>query len=152
MPRGNLHDDKSRSRRSSPERSQGEGGSRQPRRNVDEEVVSLRERGKSYAAVASALGLKRTTDAHAAFVRVLRSRPEAERAALSSRESQRLDQLEQRIRTRDAAGTRPSWNAGWSPWAPCARSWHSGDGGLLGRRGARPRRQGLGRASRTFYR
>jgi hypothetical protein len=54
--------------------------------------------------VASALGLKRTTDAHAAFVRVLRSRPEAERAALSSRESQRLDQLEQRIRTRDGAG------------------------------------------------
>ncbi len=104
MPRGNLHDDKSRSRRSSPERSQGEGGSRQPRRNVDEEVVSLRERGKSYAAVASALGLKRTTDAHAAFVRVLRSRPEAERAALSSRESQRLDQLEQRIRARDGAG------------------------------------------------
>ena len=40
----------------------------------------------------------------AAFVRVLRSRPEAERAALASRESQRLDQLEQRIRTRDAAG------------------------------------------------
>jgi hypothetical protein len=71
---------------------------------VDEEVVSLRERGKSYAAVASALGLKRTTDAHAAFVRVLRSRPEAERAAMSSRESQRLDQLEQRIRTRDGAG------------------------------------------------
>jgi hypothetical protein len=104
MPRGNLHDDHSRSRRSAPERTQGDGGSRQPRRNIDEEVVSLRERGKSYAAVASALGLKRATDAHNAFVRALRSRPEAERAALSSRESQRLDQLEQRIRTRDGAG------------------------------------------------
>jgi hypothetical protein len=71
---------------------------------VDEEVVSLREGGKSYSAVASAVGFKRATDAHAAFVRVLRSRPEAERAALSHRESQRLDQLEQRIRTRDAGG------------------------------------------------
>lgn len=128
MPRGNLHDDKSRSRRSSPERSQGEGGSRQPRRNVDEEVVSLRERGKSYAAVASALGLKRTTDAHAAFVRVLRSRPEAERAALSSRESQRLDQLEQRIRHATGLGTRRSWNVVWLRWGPCARSWHSHGG------------------------
>ena len=54
--------------------------------------------------MAGALGFKRATDAHAAFVRVLRSRPEAERAALSNRESQRLDQLEQRIRTRDGGG------------------------------------------------
>jgi len=104
MPRGNLHDDKSRSRGGSSERPQADRGPRQPRRNVDEEVVSLREGGKSYSAVASAVGFKRATDAHAAFVRVLRSRPEAERAALSHRESQRLDQLEQRIRTRDAGG------------------------------------------------
>ena len=109
MPRGNLHGDKSRSKpgrggsRDS-ERAPREGGSRHPRRDVDEEVVSRRGRGDSYAAVASAVGLKRATDAHAAFVRVLRSRPEAERAALAQRESARLDQLEQRIRSRDGAG------------------------------------------------
>ena len=52
--------------------------------------------------MARALGLKRAMDAHAAFVRAVRSRPEAERAALSKRESLRLDQLEKRIRSRDA--------------------------------------------------
>jgi hypothetical protein len=41
-------------------------------------------------------------DAQAAFIRAMRSRPEAERLALSQRESMRLDQLEKRIRTRDA--------------------------------------------------
>ena len=86
MPRGNLHDEKSRSRSGSGERPQADRGPRQPRRNVDEEVVSLREGGKSYSAVASAVGFKRATDAHAAFVRCLASRPEPERAALSHRE------------------------------------------------------------------
>ena len=67
-----------------------------PGRDVDEEVVARHERGDSYASVASAVGLKRATDAHAAFVRVMRRRPDAERAALAQRESARLDQLEQR--------------------------------------------------------
>ena len=77
-------------------------GPRQNRRSLDEEVVTLRETGKSYAAVAQALGIKRAAEAHAAFIRVLRARPDEERAALADRESQRLDRLEQRIRTRDA--------------------------------------------------
>ena len=101
MPRGNRPE-RSRSERDTAERPQRAERPRQPRRNVDEEVVILREKGESYSAVARALGLKRAMDAHAAFVRAVRSRPEAERAALSKRESLRLDQLEKRIRSRDA--------------------------------------------------
>ena len=77
-------------------------GPRQGRRNLDEEVVALRERGQSYSAVARALGIKRAVNAQEAFVRAMRSLPETERKALSRRESKRLDELEARIRSRDA--------------------------------------------------
>jgi hypothetical protein len=79
-----------------------QSGPRQPRRSLDEDVVALRERGQSYSAVASALGIKRAVNAQEAFIRVMRSLPEKERLALKARESARLDQLEVRIRTRDA--------------------------------------------------
>jgi hypothetical protein len=102
MPRVNPRPEKPRSERGSAERPQRAERPRQPRRNVDEEVVVLREKGESYSAVARALGLKRAMDAQAAFVRAVRSRPDTERAALSKRESLRLDQLEERIRSRDA--------------------------------------------------
>jgi hypothetical protein len=49
------------------------------------------------------LGLKRATDARAAFLRALRAAPEEERTLIAGRELQRLDQLEVRIRARDAA-------------------------------------------------
>jgi len=77
-------------------------GPRPPRRNIDEEVVALRERGKSYSAIASALGMKRAVNANEAFVRAMHSLAEKERSALRQRESARLDQLEARIRSRDA--------------------------------------------------
>ncbi len=64
--------------------------------------MTLRETGRSYAAVAQSLGIKRASEAQAAFVRALRSFPEPERAALTQRESERLDLLERRIRDRDA--------------------------------------------------
>jgi hypothetical protein len=75
---------------------------RQPHRDLDEEVVVLREQGQSYSAVARTLGIRRATDAQAAFVRAMRKLPEQERKALYKRESERLDQLEARIRSRDA--------------------------------------------------
>jgi hypothetical protein len=77
-------------------------GPRLPRRSLDEEVVALRERGKSYSAIASTLGMKRATNANEAFVRAMRSLPEKDRSALQQREAGRLDQLEARIRSRDA--------------------------------------------------
>ncbi|HUO47246.1 MAG TPA: hypothetical protein VMU09_00300 [Acidimicrobiales bacterium] len=63
----------------------------------------LRDSGKTYAAVASSLGFKRAVDAKAAFLRALRQREGDEQARLIERESTRLDELETRIRTRDAA-------------------------------------------------
>jgi hypothetical protein len=93
-------------RRARPERDREDrpsfSGPRQPRRGLDEEVVALRERGQSYSAVASALGLKRAVDAQEAFLRAMRNLPQSEGNALRTRELTRLDQLEARIRSRDA--------------------------------------------------
>jgi hypothetical protein len=49
--------------------------------------------------------LKRATDAREAFLRGLGATPDDERALIAQREQQRLDELEARIRTRDAAAT-----------------------------------------------
>ncbi|MGO8824161.1 MAG: hypothetical protein ACLQU9_02865 [Acidimicrobiales bacterium] len=68
---------------------------------LDEQVVTLRETGKSYTAVARALGIKHSGDAHAAFLRALQTRPAKERAAMTQREGERLDRLERRVRSRD---------------------------------------------------
>ena len=62
----------------------------------------LREEGRSFAAIARTVGMKRASDAREAFLRELRSRPEEERQALVDRELGRLDKLEERIRSRDA--------------------------------------------------
>jgi hypothetical protein len=75
---------------------------RQPHRDLDEEVVALREQGQSYSAVAGTLGIRRAVDAQAAFVRAMRKLPGPERNALYNRELERLDQLEARVRSRDA--------------------------------------------------
>ena len=53
--------------------------------------------------MARSIGLRRSLDAHAAFLRALRRRQGDERASLTQRESLRLDELESRIRTRDAS-------------------------------------------------
>jgi guanylate kinase len=52
--------------------------------------------------VASSVGFKRAVDAQAAFLRALRKREGEERSRLIQRETARLDELETRIRTRDA--------------------------------------------------
>lgn len=64
--------------------------------------MALRDSGKTYAAVASSLGLKRAVDAQAAFLRAVRKREGEERSRLVQRESARLDELEARIKSRDA--------------------------------------------------
>ena len=53
--------------------------------------------------MARSLRFKRSVDAQAAFLRALRQREGEERNRLVQRESARLDELEARIRTRDAA-------------------------------------------------
>ncbi|HUJ66647.1 MAG TPA: hypothetical protein VLX59_13965 [Acidimicrobiales bacterium] len=64
--------------------------------------MALREQGRSFAAIARTLGLKRAGDAREAFLRELRSHPDEERQQLVEQELERLDQLEVRIRARDA--------------------------------------------------
>jgi hypothetical protein len=63
----------------------------------------LRESGKSFSAIARTLGLERATDAHKSFMRALGTREDGERRQLIKNEETRLDDLEHRIRQRDAA-------------------------------------------------
>lgn len=65
-------------------------------------MLTLRDSGKTYAAVARTLGLKRAVDAQAAFLRAVGQRQGDERTVLIDREKERLVTLETRIRTRDA--------------------------------------------------
>lgn len=66
-------------------------------------MLALREQGASYSAIARTLELGRAIDAHRRFVHALNAHDGAERQRLVAREEARLDQLEQRIRDRDAA-------------------------------------------------
>ena len=76
---------------------------RGPRRDVDHEVLGLREQGRSFSAIAGHLGLSRSRDAYAAFHRALRGHTDVEREDLVRRELDRLELLEARIRSRDAS-------------------------------------------------
>jgi hypothetical protein len=102
MRRSNGTREDYRGERESENRPQRGSGFRPSPAHVDDQVLALRETGRSYASVARTLGIKRATDAHSAFVRAVRARPEGERAELNRREAERLDILETRIRTRDA--------------------------------------------------
>ncbi|MGH9046587.1 MAG: hypothetical protein ACRDVW_04655 [Acidimicrobiales bacterium] len=70
---------------------------------TDREALELREGGASYSSIARQLELRRATDAHLAFIRALRSSSDEDRQRLTENEQLRLDQLETRIRDRDAA-------------------------------------------------
>jgi hypothetical protein len=72
-------------------------------RSSDEEALVLREKGHTFAAIARNLGFKRAGDARVAFLQALRKREGAEREQVTRRESERLNELETRIRDRDAA-------------------------------------------------
>jgi hypothetical protein len=80
------------------------GGSRRrsPSGDIDAQALSLRESGKSYSAIARTLGLDRATAAHRSYIRALGAREGDERRRLIKNEDGRLDELEQRIRQRDA--------------------------------------------------
>lgn len=100
LPRG--REPRSRDQDRDNDRDRDRKDSRGPRRgSSDEDALRLREEGRSYAAVARSLNLKRSNDALAAFLRALHQRPDTERAELIGRERARLDLLEVRIRDRD---------------------------------------------------
>lgn len=66
-------------------------------------MLALREGGSSFSAIARSLELHRAVDAHRSFLRALGTYPGADRQQLVECEEERLDRLETRIRTRDAA-------------------------------------------------
>ena len=85
------------------ERERPSGSSRRrTSEQVEQEALRLRERGATFASIARRLELPRSTAAHAAFLRALQKQPEEERTQMIDRERQRLDDLEGRIRQRDA--------------------------------------------------
>ncbi len=77
-------------------------GERRMAVSVDEQVLALRERNASYSTIARHLTLPRATDAHRAFIRAVSSRSGDEQQQLVANERARLDELELRIRGRDA--------------------------------------------------
>lgn len=91
------------SRRKSVERGGPPKRLRPPARDLDAQVLALREAGSSFSAIARTLEFGRATDAQRSFVRALGAHDAAERRRLVDGEEARLDQLEQRIRDRDAA-------------------------------------------------
>lgn len=100
MPRYGS-DNASRSRAPRPERDRTPD--RRPPVNVDDRALSLREGNASYSAIARRLELRRAADAHRAFIRAVSCRSGDEQRKLVANEHARLDQLESRIRDRDAA-------------------------------------------------
>jgi hypothetical protein len=94
------------SKRRSAAASERRGSSKQrrpPTRDVDAQVLALREGGNSYSAIARRLELGRATDAHRSFLRALAAHDAAARQRLVEDEEARLDRLDQRIRDRDAS-------------------------------------------------
>jgi hypothetical protein len=66
----------------------------------DDEVLALREGGRSFASIARALGFEGATSANAAFNRALRRLPSSEQESLRVHEMARLDALGERLRQR----------------------------------------------------
>jgi hypothetical protein len=71
-------------------------------KEVDAQVLELRQGGSSFSAIARKLELHRAIDAHRSFVRALGAYTGNDRRQLVEGEEERLDQLEKRIRARDA--------------------------------------------------
>lgn len=66
----------------------------------DSAVLALRERGRSFASIARALGLEGPIQANTAFMMALRRLPTAEQESLRVHELARLDTLGERLRQR----------------------------------------------------
>ena len=95
-------------RRASPTAERG-GGSGTRRRGasgaIDAQALALREAGKSFSAIARTLELDRATEAHKCYLRALGTHEGDDLRQLIKNEEARLDELERRIRERDAADT-----------------------------------------------
>lgn len=90
-------------RSAAPERDRVPRRQRPATRDVDAQALALRQSGDSFSVIARRLDLHRAIDAHRSFVRALHACNDSDRRRLVESEEERLDQLEMRIRTRDAA-------------------------------------------------
>jgi hypothetical protein len=101
VPRHN-HSKAQRRSTSSPAPERSGGRRRQASGDTDAQALTLREAGNSFSAIARSLSFERATEAHRSFIRALDASEGEERRRLVKNEEARLDQLEQRIRDRDA--------------------------------------------------
>ena len=67
-------------------------------RQRDERVLELREKRRSFGAIAKIVGYERGSEATAAFNRALRRRPPKEQESLRQAELARLDGMAERVR------------------------------------------------------
>ena len=65
---------------------------------VGDRVIALRSEGRSFAAIATTIGVGRSLDAFGLFVEAVARRPAAQRTKLRAEENKRLDVLERRMR------------------------------------------------------
>ena len=63
---------------------------------LGDQVIALRSEGKSFAAIAKTIGVKRSLDAFTLFVSAVAAQSPAEQKRLRAEENGRLDTLEQR--------------------------------------------------------
>ena len=61
----------------------------------------MRGQGRSFGAIANALGFGKAVDANRAFIRALRRRPPEERTSIRTQENRRLDRIAAGIRAND---------------------------------------------------
>ncbi len=69
--------------------------------DTDERVISLRSEGRSFAAIAKAIEVERSSDAFGAFIAAIARRPADEKAKLRAEEAARLDKMEGRVLSSD---------------------------------------------------
>ena len=73
---------------------------------LGEKVIALRGEGKSFGAIAAAVGVDRKVDALRLFLNAIETRPAEEQVSLREAENKRLDALERKTRANDDAEAR----------------------------------------------
>jgi hypothetical protein len=73
---------------------------------IGDKVIELRSAGKSFASIATEVGVERKVDALRLFLEAIDTRPAEEQVALREAENKRLDALERKTRKQDDEAAR----------------------------------------------
>lgn len=76
----------------------GNRAAAQVQTRLEEQVLVMRREGRSFGAIAKALGFDRARDAHEAFLRALQRLPRQQQDVVRAEELERLDRLARRLR------------------------------------------------------